>query len=305
MGVFEIAGPAEAMFRAWSVAAAYELGMFDALARPRTQGELCAAIGIEAGVHRVHALARALVHIGVLAREGDRIVLGDVPERPEVVREGWGRLAEVIRTNQPLSIGPDVRGYHEHLLRAGAETARELAPLLRPGRLLDLGGGAGAYTAAVLDAHPAATCTLVDAADVIALAHEHLARFGDRVRLVAGDARTAPIGEGHTTALLANVMHLHDPATCAELCAVAARAVAPGGTVVVLDFDAASPEGVWFAVVMALYTEGGGVYPTSQLRAWLADAGLADLVEHRPSAAPAVTVIVGTRVDVLSPRDEQ
>lgn len=293
------------MFRSSAIAAAYELGVVDALATPRTLPALCDAIGIARGVHRVEALAGALVHAGVLVRAGDRIGLGTVPARPEVVREGWGRLAEVIRTDRPLALDADPRGYHAHLLRAGGETARALAPLLGGGRLLDLGGGAGAYTQAVLDAEPGATAVLVDDAAILPLAHEHLARFGERVQLVAGDARSAAIGEGHTTALLANVLHLHDAATCAELCAAAARAVAPGGQVVVTDLDAESAEGVWFALNMALFTAGGSVYSAPRIRGWLAGAGLADLVEHRLNTAPAVTVIVGRRLDVPWPRHEQ
>ena len=304
MGVFEIGAAAE-LFRASAIAAAYDLGVVEALTTQRTIDELAAAIGIARGVHRVHALVAALVHAGVLAAVGDTISLGDVPERPEVVREGWGRLAEVIRTNRPLPLEADPRGYHAHLVRAGADTARALAPLVGGGRLLDLGGGAGTYTAAVLDAHPAATSTLVDAPAIVPLSREHLARFGERVQFVVGDARTAALGDGHTTALLANLLHLHAEATCAELCAVAARAVTPGGQVVVLDLDASTPEGVWFALNMALYSDGGSVYPTNQLRAWLTAAGLADLVEHRLDAAPAVVVIVGTRLDVPWPRHEQ
>jgi hypothetical protein len=305
VGVFDIGAAAGAVFRASAIAAAHELGVVDALRAPRTFAELCTAIGIARGMHRVAALVAALVHEGVLVRAGECIALGEMPERPEVVGEGWGRLAEVIRTNRPLPLEPDPRGYHAHLVRAGGGTARELAPLLGAGRLLDLGGGAGTYTAAVLDVHPAATATLVDAPEVIPLAREHLARFGERVQLVAGDARTAALGAGHTTALLANLLHLHDEATCAELCAVAARAVAPGGQVVVLDLDAATPEGVWFALNMALFTDGGGVYPTHQLHGWMEAAGVADLVEHRLSAAPAVVVLVGTRLDVPWPRHEQ
>ncbi len=304
MGVFEI-GAAVEVFRASAIAAAYELGMVGALAARSTLDELSAAIGIERGVHRVHALVAALVQEGVLVREEDRIGLGEVPARPEVVREGWGRLAEVIRANRPLPLDPDPRGYHAHLVRTGGETARALAPILGGASLLDLGGGAGTYTAAVLDAHPAATAMLVDAPAVIPLARAHLARFGDRVQLVAGDARTAPLGIGHGTALLANVLHLHAPAACVELCAVAARAVAPGGKVVVTDLDAATPEGVWFALNMALYTDGGGVYSTSQIRAWMTAGGTGDLVEHRLAVAPAVVAVVGTRLDVPWPRHEQ
>ena len=55
------------------------------------------------------------------------------------------------------------------------------------------------------------------------LARDELARYGERVRFIEGDALDVPLGEGYDTALLANVLHLHGTAACARLCAIAAR----------------------------------------------------------------------------------
>ncbi len=291
MGVFPIAAGAE-LFRASAIAAAYELGVFEAL--PQTLDGLADAIGVAHGRHRVRALVDALVHAGVLARDGALIRRAAVPSRPQVVREGWGRIAEVIREDRPLPLG-DPTAYHRHLVRAGAQTARELAALLAAPSLIDLGGGAGTYTEAFLDAHPGSTATLVDQAEILVLAREHLARYGDRVRYVAGDARTLVVGEDHDVVLLANVLHLHGPDACAELCAAAARAVSPVGVVAILDLRADSREGVWFALDMALYTARGDVYPTDVVHGWLAGAGLIEIAEHRLVSTPEIAVITGRR----------
>jgi SAM-dependent methyltransferase len=312
VGVFEPAG----YLCDAALAAARELGIFAALAgRALAPAELAAAIGAPGG-HRLRALLDVLVALGVLARgAGGRFSVvaaggggggaggaGDAGALP--IRAGWGLLADVIRRDRPLSLEPaDEARYHRHLLEAGAAAARELAPLLGAadrGGLLDLGGGAGAYTAAFLDAHAGARATLVDAPATVALAERHLARFGERVRFICGDARTVPVGEGHGAALLANVLHLHPAAVCAELCAAAARAVAPGGLVAVVDLrvdeDRGGPlEGLLFALNMAVYTEGGDVHEASRIRAWLADAGL-DEIEARPLAlAPDAMVVLGRR----------
>jgi len=295
VGVFAL-GSSVALFRDAALAAAHELGWFDALARgAHTVDELAAAAGIASGTHRVRALVDALVAIGVLARDGEQVACGERPPRPEVVREGWGRLAEVMRADRPLPLGPDPTAYHQHLVRAGADSARELARLVPGATLLDLGGGAGAYTAAFLDADPGATATLVDFADIVALARDHLARFGDRVQLVTGDAREVTVGTEHAVVLLANVLHLHGPTTCAQLCAAAARAVAPGGTVAIVELSSDSPEGPWFALDMALYTERGEVHDSNALRGWLAAAGLIEIALHRLAAAPEIVVAVGRR----------
>ena len=255
---------------ACAVAAGHDLGLYGR--RGSAEG-IAAQLGV--GAHRLRLLLDVLVALGAMARDGDVYSPGVIPPRSEVVRDGWGRLAEVIRTDRPLPLEHG-RGYHDHLARAGAAAARELAPLLAGESLLDLGGGAGTYTEAYLDAFPRSRATLVDAPEVIALAAERLARFGDRVTLVAGDARDGH--PPHATVLLANVLHLHGEEVCAAICASARRA---GGRVVVKDLrvdeDRRGPlEGLLFALGMGVYTDGGDVYRASTIRGWLGDAS-----EHR------------------------
>ncbi|HWO25614.1 MAG TPA: methyltransferase [Kofleriaceae bacterium] len=330
MGVFEPAGYLCDAARA----AARELGLFAALAGRAQEpaelaelAELADAIGVPGG-HRLRALLDVLAALGALTRSAGRFavppplpVVTAEDSGPPPIRAGWGLLADVIRLDRPLALeAADEERYHRHLLEAGAAAARELAPLLGAanrgaladlsngaaadrGGLLDLGGGAGAYTAAFLDAHAGARATLVDVPATVALAERHLARFGERVQFIRGDARTAPVGAGYAVALLANVLHLHPVAVCADLCAAAARAVAPGGLVAVVDLrvdeDRGGPlTGLLFALNMAVYTEGGDVHAVSRIRAWLADAGLIE-IEARPLAsAPEAMVVLGRRPPV-------
>ena len=248
------------------IAAAHELGVLDA--RPANP------------TRRMRALLRVLD------------VLGPSGAIPTVPAEGWGRLAEVIRSDRPLVIDPvHEHAYQRHLLTASAPAARELVERLpawlgrTPRSLIDLGGGAGAYTAAFLEAFPDATATLVDIPAVAELARAELVRFGSRVRVIAGDAREAT-GD-HDIALLANVLHLHGPDTCRELCAAAARA---GELVVVKDLDPGTVQGKFFALGMAIYTEAGDVYSAREIGAWLTDP-----LEHQLEATPDGIVVSGRR----------
>lgn len=283
-------------------AAAHELGVFDVLTEPRTLDELGDALAIGEGRRRLRRLLDLLAALGDLARTRDRFVTVRVPPRPVVPRTGWGQIADVIRTDTPLPAPdwPTLQRMHAHLVAAGAPAAQELAHEVLAGHaaLLDLGGGGGAYARAHVAASAEHRATLVDVDEVVGLAREQLAELGDRVRFIAGDIRAVLLGEDHDVALLANVLHLHDASIGAALVEVAAKAVAPGGRVVVkdlrMDEGRTGPlEGLLFALNMALYTPGGDVYEGSQLRAWLAAAGLVDIEERRLDVAPDAIVVIG------------
>lgn len=314
MDVFGAALQARAFLSDAAVAAGHELGVFAALAHggPAALDAVAARIGVAAG-HRLRALLDVLAALGAIGCERGvrepRFAAPDAaPPRPVVARDGWGQLAEVIRRDRPLPVEPGgdaLRRLHHHLASAGAAAAGELVAGLGAASLLDLGAGAGAYSKAFLEANPAGRATLVDTGDVLALAAEWLGPLAARARWIAGDAAEVELGNGHGAALLANLLHLHSAETCARLVAAAARAVAPGGTVAIKDLrvddDRAGPiEGLLFALNMAIYTDAGDVYSTAQLRAWLTEAGLVEVAEHRLAAAPDAIVVVGRRPSDLA-----
>jgi hypothetical protein len=307
--VFALSPEARAALLGAARAAAVELRLVEALAVPRTVDELAAALAV--APRRLRALVDVLVLDGALGRDGARLRPGRLETTAPMVAAGWGQLAEVIRRDRPLDeteafADPDEqrRRYHAYLATAGAAAARELAARLATepaaaAGLLDLGGGAGAYTDAFLDARPDAPATLVDRAAVLPLA---AARLGARARLVAGelDDETLEIGAGHGVALLCNVLHFFAPAACQRLIERAARAVAPGGEVVVKDLhiepDRSGPAvGLLFALNMALYSDAGDVHDPREIAAWLDGAGLADVRVETLYAAPDHRVVRGRR----------
>lgn len=65
---------------------------------------------------------------------------------------------------------------------------------------------------------------------------------------------------------------------------------------VAIDDDRLAPAAAGrFAVSMALFTEGGGVFPASEVAAWLVEAGLEVVSTTALTAARAANVVVGRR----------
>ncbi len=271
--------------------AARELGLFDVLPRPREA--LAASLGVKP--RRLEALVRALLLEGVLCEAGGALhASAAAPARP-VPREGWGRLAEAIRSDRPIAPGETaelLRRFHDHLRSAGEEAAREVAARIGPrGPLLDLGGGAGAYAAAFLEAHPGERAIVVDRPQVV-----ELARAGaPGAELVALDLLGAdPWPSAARVALLANVLHLFGPVDAAALVARAASSVVPGGRVAVKDFLADSAAGILFSLNMALFTDSGEVHPLDAVSGFLRAAGLRDVRAEPLRCAPDCVLVLGT-----------
>lgn len=288
MDVFGIvAGAREKYLRDAVLRAAGELELWPAL--PATAVEAARTLGLRSP-RRLRRLLDALALFGFARREGE-LFHGLLHAAPGPVPDGgWGRLAEVIRTDCPVA-EPGVSGdgapealrrFHAYLFETGAAPARELWEALtrapgfglqasgqEPGPLLDLGGGAGAYAAAF-----PGEATLADTAAVLRLSQ------APRARLLAIDLLSGVYPGEQGVVLLANVLHLFGEPECRAMVRKAAAALRPGGLLVVKDLEIAKdrsgpPESVLFALNMALFTAAGDVHQTQAIEAFLRDAGLA------------------------------
>ena len=132
--------------------------------------------------------------------------------------------------NEPTasSLLPAVGRLHGHVVfgRRVRVLAREIALLLPPGRVADVGCGSGSITAAVRQARP----------DVLPEGFDVLVRPGTAIPVRRFDGRRLPVGDGEAAAALV-VDVLHHAADPAALLAECAR-VAP--VVVVKDHMASS-----------------------------------------------------------------
>lgn len=224
-------------WRAQCLHTALKLGIPDHIAAGRTtDGALAEATGAqEEGVHR---LMRLLVAMGVFDGDGrtgyrNTAVSGVLLDEPDSLRNmcllygeefytAWGHAPEAISTvsagfeiayGEPLyrylSHNDDVNERFQLAMKAGnlifdyVPEAVDFA-----GRsFVDVGGGIGQLTAAILAAVPDARGTLLDREHVVPVAAENLAASVglDRVELVGGDMFEA-VPQGRDIYLLCRVL---------------------------------------------------------------------------------------------------
>lgn len=146
--------------------------------------------------------------------------------------------------------------------------------------LLDVGGGTGIYSIALVQKNPQLRAIIFDRSDVLRVAAEFAAEYGvrERVELVAGDMFVDPLPTGMDLVLLSNVLHDWDLPECRALIGRSAAALADGGRLFIHDvflndaLDGPLPIALYSAALFTL-TEGRA-YSAAEYRGLLREAGL-------------------------------
>jgi len=168
--------------------------------------------------------------------------------------------------------------------------------------VLDVGGGTGAFLAAVGKRHSTPRLHLFDLPAVASGAIDRFAaaNLSDRARITQGSFRADPLPEGADTITLVRVLYDHRDETVRNLLAKAYAALPPRGRIVVSEpmSGGANPSraaDAYFAVYcMAMRT--GTVRSADRISAMLGEAGFVGIKEARTDR-PFITSIVTAEKD--------
>jgi SAM-dependent methyltransferase len=201
----------------------------------------------------------------------------------ETVRSGRNSKQSVISERDTESLRAFIGAMHVVGRSLAAEIARSYEAD-RFSRLLDIGGGSGTYTVALLRKNSKMRAVLFDLKRVIPMARERLKAEGllKRTTLVAGDFYRDELPSGCDLALLSAIIHQNSPAENLALFEKIYRALEPGGAVLIRDhiMDAsrtAPPAGALFALNMLVNTDGGDTYTFSEVKKGLERAGFVEV----------------------------
>ena len=160
-----------------------------------------------------------------------------------------------------------------------AETVFAAYPIGRHRRMMDVGGGEGAFLAEAGARAPGLELTLFDLPAVAARAHEHLARAGllDRTRIVSGNFLVDPIPPGADLITLIRILHDHDDAGVVTLLRSIRAALPDDGAVLIVEPMSAAPKAdrvsdVYFAFYLLAMGRGRARTP-SEIMGMLRAAG--------------------------------
>lgn len=183
--------------------------------------------------------------------------------------------------------------------RAGAVVNAIASPAIQ--RVLDLGGGSGAYSIALARAVPGLKAEILDTAEVVPLAQDYIRKAGlaDRISTRVGDMLADPLGEGFDLILVSAICHMFPPDKNRALFERAFNALAPKGQMVVQDFilepDKTAPRAAaLFALNMLVGTSSGSTYSEPEYASWLRDAGFTEVRRDRLPGSPS-GLMIGVR----------
>jgi predicted O-methyltransferase YrrM len=207
-------------------------------------------------------LLNALVALGLLSKSGD-----DYKNTPESARffvqgskdnhrngllhtaniwHRWSTLTDAVRSGTRLpSSRDDTPEWTRNFIAGMQRNAKDRAPLLVKAlgttgvrRILDLGGGSGAYSIAFAKASSDVHCEILDIPEVVPLTAEYVSQAGvsAQVSLRPGDMLQDDFGSGHDLIMLNAICHMFSEEQNREIFRRARQALAPNGRLVVQDF---------------------------------------------------------------------
>lgn len=290
---------------------AHELDLFTVLGETwKSSAEVAKALGTDG--RATDRLMNTLCSLGLLEKRDGRFCNSPpasrflVRGRPEFMAglmhmvhlwETWSTLTAAVRQGGSVvsgAIGDRGDTWLRAFIAAMHWRATRHAPqvvaaldLTGVSRVLDVGGGSGAYAMAFARARGDIEVVVFDLPGVVPLAEEYIRGEGlaPRVRAVAGDFEADPLGDGFDLAFLSAILHGNSPAQNRALLRKAAEALNPRGQLVVQDFimaedRTAPPFGALFALNMLVGTQAGDTYTESEVRGWMEEAGIGDVVRR-------------------------
>jgi len=291
--------------------AAVELGVFTKIAGGAdTEASLTTALGIsDLNAERIII---ACLGLGLIERDGER--LRNARDVDRFLVDGkdtyagawmffthpdwgqWGRLAELLRNPEPAKLDNDTvkgitveeaRRYHRATYSIGRGAGRlflRQVDLAKRTKILDLGGGSGAYCIEACKAHDHLSAVVFDLPAVATVANEFIAEHGmsERIEALAADFNSDPFPTDADVIIMASNLPMYGREAIAGVVARAHDALLPGGEMHLigeaLDPDRSGPSdpAIW-GLAQTLHNSTGLAHSIPECIGYFETAGFQDV----------------------------
>ncbi len=204
-------------------------------------------------------------------------------------RDEWSQLHQIIQSgrNPTDYAGGDDAVFRRQFTFAMHERSQPYAqPIAKfvtrkpVGRLLDLGGGPGSYSAAILKMDKKTEATILDRASAIEVGQEihQSSNVFHRMKFEEGDLFDSEWSMGFDTVLFSNILHIYNPRENKTLLKKIRKILTQSGRLIIVDLflnkNKTTPyEAACFSLTMLLFTETGKTYTFDECKALLTATG--------------------------------
>ncbi len=299
---------------------AFELGIFTALGDDEKSSEEI-AVEIKVDPRAVDRLLNALCVTGAMIKNNGKfqnsnaaarfLVKGKAEYQAGMMHavhlwDSWSRLTESVRNGGPIEQGlvrnrdsewfePFIAAMHNRAVKEAPGLVGQI-DLSNVEKLLDVGGGSGAFSIAFVKASDRIIATIFDLPNVIALTKGYISQAGleERINTVPGDYNSDELGSGYDMAFLSAIIHSNSPDQNLALFKKVSSALNLDGRIIVSDFimddDRTSPAfGAFFSLNMLVNTGSGDTYTESEIKDWMTQAGLS-FVERKETRSTGIVI---------------
>ncbi len=206
----------------------------------------------------------------------------------------WSNLSKVVRTGEAAhraEINDRGDEWLYSFISAMHDRARKQAPVQMKSvdltgvkSILDVGGGSGAYSMAMITLKPDARATVFDLPNVIPITMAFVEKegFAGKVNTCTGDYTKDDLPEGFDMTFLSAVIHSNSFGTNQLLVKKCYRALNDNGRIVIQDWimnnERTDPlSGAVFSINMLVGTESGDCYTIDEVTTMLQAAGFKNI----------------------------
>jgi hypothetical protein len=210
----------------------------------------------------------------------------------------WLELTELLRNQEPparLGLELDMpveeaRRYHQATYSVGMGAGRLFCRQVDLGgrrRMLDLGGGSGAYCINAVQAFEGLQAIVFDLPGVTEVAREFIAEneVSDRVTTVAGDFTSDPFPDGCDVVVMASNLPMYNEVVIGSVVGKAFEALEPGGEMhlvgEMLNADGVGPlDAALWGLQEVLRNSEGKAHTAAQVAGYFSAAGFGNVEIH-------------------------
>ncbi len=148
-------------------------------------------------------------------------------------------------------------------------------------KILDVGGGSGAFAMEFVKNNPDMNAVIFDLPDVIPISKRYIGSENllDKFSFIAGNYLENDFGTGYDMIFLSAIVHINSYEENKLLIKKCADALNPGGQIIIKDWimkeERTEPAGgAFFALNMLVGTDRGDTYTETEMKEWFANAGV-------------------------------